>query len=452
MTKPIQSHHSAGRSRTAYLIWLGLFVLMTGIAAATGRLEPHWVDDTSSYLGYPTDSIDAALRSTRMPGYPLLLKAVLATLGVAAIPWIQIAIHAASAAWLASELRRWGTSSIAAISAALAVALGCTFMDHISTLATNAPAASIGVMAAVAVMRWVRLDQSRRSAILVALLCTLAITLRPAYLAMIPWTLLIGVCCRYSPAIRSGATIGSKSGLNWLVAPVVITMLLLAWITLRGVMVDDFGVLPFGHQNLAGITIQLVTEDELLALDGEAGKLGAAAIHIRDQRIAGGLDWVDGDPAATMTMEGRWNDWIYQAVTPAASTLHGHDSITNHNAIAAMNKEILSRYPMRYVRWLALAARRAVWASVSDVVMHPLFLTGIGLAVILETRRVLMGVRTEPGVSDHGLAILFVIAITYFVVQIGFVILTSPPLGRFADAVAILIPAWIAAKMVQRFS
>jgi hypothetical protein len=30
--------------------------------------------------------------------------------------------------------------------------------------------------------------------------------------------------------------------------------------------------------------------------------------------------------------------------------------------------------------------------------------------------------------------------------------LTSPPLGRFADAAAIFVPAWIAVKMVQRIN
>ncbi|MGB7325073.1 MAG: hypothetical protein WBD31_09385 [Rubripirellula sp.] len=434
--------------RLAELKYLVLLVLlMLGVAAMTGRLQPHYVDDTPSYLDYPLDSMDAAMRSIRTPGYPLILASLSSLIGIAAVAWFQILLHCVAAWWLGVELCRWGTRRASAIAAALAVAFGCTFMDHVSTIATDAPAASIGVMTAVAMMRWVRLGQAASAAMVVACLSVLAISLRPAYLALAPWTLICGACFRFAPVSRDKIT--AKFG--WLVAPIAITSAIVAWVILRGLTVGDFGVLPFGHQNLAGITIQLASDEELLAFDGEPGKLIAETLRQRDARIAEGLRFTDGDPFATMTIEGRWNDLIYQAVVPASRAIHGDDTIVNHNAIAAMNKVVIRRYPMRYLRWLVLAARRAAWASAADVVMHPLFLAGIGLAILWEAIRVLVGFRFIPNASDNGLAVLFIVGFSYFAIQIGFVILTSPPLGRFADAVAILIPAWIAAKVIQHF-
>ncbi|TWU49772.1 hypothetical protein [Rubripirellula reticaptiva] len=427
--------------------WVLLTLLMLGVAAMTGHLQPHHVDDTPSYLQYPLDSMDAAMRSTRTPGYPLILVSVSRLIGIAAVPWIQILLHSVAAWWLGVELRRWGTRPASAIAAAIAVAFGCTFMDHVSTIATDAPAASLGVMTAVAMMRWVRLGQTANAAMVVACFSVLAISFRPAYLALAPWTLLCGACFRFAPISRGKIT--AKFG--WLVAPIAITTAIVTWIMLRGFTVGDFGVLPFGHQNLAGITVQLASDDELLTFDGAPGKLIAETLRQRDARIAEGLQFTEGNPSATMTIEGRWNDLIYQAVVPASRAIHGDDTITNHNAIAAMNKVVIRRYPMRYARWLALAARRAAWASAADIVMHPVFLAGITLAVLWEAVRVLAGFTVNPSASDAGLAVLFIVGFSYFVVQIGFVILTSPPLGRFADAVAILIPAWIAARIVQHF-
>ncbi|TWU60750.1 hypothetical protein Poly51_10310 [Rubripirellula tenax] len=421
---------------------------MFSLAGLTGRLQPHSVDDTPSYVNYSFDSLDAVLRDTRTPGYPFMIRSIMSLVGVGAIPWVQIALHAVASWTLWIELRRWRVALAAASAAALAVALGCTFMDHVSTIATDAPGASIGVMSAVAMMRWARLGQTARAAIPIAVLALLAISFRPAYLALAPWMVLVGLVLRYAPITRDSV----KHRFGWMVAPAIVAVGLISWIGLRGWGVGDFGILPFGHQNLAGITIQLVSDDELIATEGRAGELAAEIIRWRDAKIDEGFRFTDGDPASTMTIEGRWNDLIYQTVTPAAMKLHGTDTITNHNAIAELNRDIIKRYPLRYVKWIAMAARRAAWASTADIVMHPIFLLAIGLAVCWQTFRLLTASPIIPAGFEPGLAMLFLVGLSYFVVQIGFVILTSPPLGRFADAAAIFIPAWIAARVVTAFT
>jgi hypothetical protein len=51
---------------------------------------------------------------------------------------------------------------------------------------------------------------------------------------------------------------------------------------------------------------------------------------------------------------------------------------------------------------------------------------------------------------DLGLDALGVIAITYAASSLALVIATSPPIGRFADAAAIFIPACLAGWAIER--
>ena len=109
----------------------------------------------------------------------------------------------------------------------------------------------------------------------------------------------------------------------------------------------------------------------------------------------------------------------------------------------ALNWAILAAAPENYLRWLMLATRRAAWGTVANVVMHPLFLglTVIGMFVLLFracTRQTL-----GPVFIPEGWGTLAIVAVSYAVLGIGFVILTSPPLGRFADASAILLPSLV---------
>lgn len=433
------------RSGLTFAVITATLLLVAGI---TGRLQPVAVPDTPSYANYPFDSLDAALRSIRTPGYPALLWLSGALGGDVSVPWIHVLLHAVAAWAMWCELRRWSVEFWPALAAGMAVGLGCTFMDNVAVVATDGPAASIGVLAAVTMMRWHRRGQRWSDAILVALFSIAAISLRPAYLALAPWALACGAMLRFSPAASAKPT----ASWSWIAMPGLITIAVVAWMTLRLVAVGDFGVLPFGHQNLAGITVQLVSDDELRSIDGPAGELASEIIAQRDQRITDGYRFYEGDPGATMTLEGRWNDMIYQVVVPAAMKLHGDDAIANHDAIKRLNQKIVWRYPLRYARWLLLAARRAAWVIASDIVMHPIFLSGLALAIAWEARRLWQGIDISAAVSaERGSAMLFLVGGSYAVVQVAFIILTSPPLGRFADAAAICIPAWIAVKLVQRY-
>ncbi len=426
--------------------------VMIAYAILTDRLSPRLVNDSPSYLEYPFDSLSAALRSIRTPGYPIFLQMTATTIGVAAVPLVQLLLHALAAWMLLRELLRWNALPIAAGAAAIAVAFGCTPLDNLAIVSTDSIAASIGVMVAVMLMRWRRRDCALAAAMPVIIFGVMCIAIRPAYLALIPWVAVAGsllgvmpIPTRNSLSIRRA--ILASAGLS-----IAMLLPIVGWCVLRGVVVGDYAVLPFGHQNLAGITLQLVSDDEIRAISGEPGRLGREFLIRRDEVLRNDPSLSGGDASTTMTMEARWDPYIWLAIVPSANLIHSNDTIASHRGIAALNREIIWRYPVRYIRWLALAARRSIWGTAANILMNPVFLVAFTLVVLGALSRAVTGQPESRSTQDPGIDALFVVAVTYFIVGAGFIIFTSPPLGRFTDASAIFIPAWIAARAARRIA
>ena len=166
-------------------------ILGLTLAAVSGRLSVHTVNDTPSYLNYPLGSLSDAMLSIRTPGYPAFLSVVTATFGISLIPLLQVLIHTVASWSLGEELLHRGMPIRSALIAAFCVMVGCTAADHVSTVSTDATAASLGVLVAVSLMRACR-THSRTDAIGCAILATVTIFVRPAYLFLIPWLAFAG--------------------------------------------------------------------------------------------------------------------------------------------------------------------------------------------------------------------------------------------------------------------
>ncbi len=437
------------------LVALAIAALIVLAYGLTGRLALRTVPDSPSYLNYPFDSLSAALRSQRTPGYPLMIRLVDATLGLRLMPLVQLLLHLAACAALVRELGRWGTPPSGSLAVGLAIALGCTALANVPVLATDALAASLGVLTAAALLRWARREGRIGAACWVALPALGAIAMRPAYLFLIPWTFLAGALLLHLRHRLPKATWREHDRRGLARAAAVMALIALpivAWVGLRGRVVGDPAILPFGHQNLAGLTVQWVSDEELLATPEATRPLAAEIIRQRQRFLDAGGRFALGDPGATMTLESRWDDYTWYVVVPAADRLHPGDTIASHHAIRDLNRELLQRYPGRYVRWLLLAARRAAWGIAADLVMHPPFLILIGVVVIWELARIIRGQARSSPRPDAGLDALYVIAISYAALKVALVISTSPPIGRFADAAAIFLPAWLAGRAVEWLS
>ncbi|MGB7346284.1 MAG: hypothetical protein WBD20_18850 [Pirellulaceae bacterium] len=428
-----------------WLGWLLFVAIGLLLAHLTGRLSPHFVNDSVSYLKYDFGSADSIARAIRTPGYPFWLWLFKSAIGIDIVPAAQVIVHATAAFCLFRELTHWGLSRANALLVGVSVGIGCTAADNISTIAADALAASIGVFVIARLLCWARQGSSWQNITLIVASVTAAIQVRPAYLFLIPWVFLAGTILRAmtGPNQRPlGETLRSAS----FVASLCVIPLL-GWMTFRHVAVSDFGVLPFGHQNLAAILVQLLDDEELQSLpkDSTAGKLGQAIVETKN-RYDREFGFEPGEFGATMTIDSRWDEMTYFVVVPAAVEIAGDDTISYHHAIADLNKAIVTNYPLRYLKWLAKSARRGAWSIAANIVMHPVFLAGIALASALMLYRAVYGNFASVALADSvAFRALTIVTFSYLIAKLGFVILTTPAIGRFSDAAAILLPGWIGA-------
>lgn len=423
------------RSTRAYLPLFIVGGLL--IAFLTGRLTPIHVPDTHSYLEYPFGSLTGIGEAIRTPGYPIWLLFFKFTFGLKFVPAAQVVVHSIAAWAMFRELIRWGMGRTHASIVGFTIAIGCTATDNISTISSDALAASVGVMTVTCLLRWIRRGESRWSVIL---LSVVAIMLRPAYLFLIPWLFVATLLLRK-------LVDGTWRGAIWPAIQMsgLLLIPLFGWMFFRFAAVGDFGMLPFGHQNLGGILVQLLNDDELQALPGASGEVGSAVVQYKTQYDAD-VGFAKGDFGATMTIDSRWDNMTYHVLIPAAKSVAvNQKNTTVHRTIADMNKTIVKQYPMRYMKWLAKAARRGAWAIAANIVMHPVFLAAIaGSILLLIARAVGSGFSVESFADSVSLRALTIVTFTYLVTKLGFVVLTSPAIGRFSDAAAIFLPGWIA--------
>jgi hypothetical protein len=433
------------------------------VAAGFGRLSPHTVNDTPSYLEYPFDSLRNAMLSIRTPGYPIFLRLVDSTVGLTFVPLIQVLLHVLATWALGEELVRRGMRGAAAFTAATCTLVGCTFLDHVHTVSTDAPAASLGVLTAVFLMRAVGMGRSRDwvACCLFAMVC---IFFRPAYLFLVPWLACAGwmlsrLETRQSRPETDRRTASSQQRKlrrkGWMASGVLL-LVLVGWMGLRKAMVGEFALVPFGHQNLSAVLVQTVRPETLKKLSGEGGEL---AKRVADDLQANGFELpeADGQLRATLKIERQWGRINYGVILPAARALEevndSSDAIWRvrvHQRIGAMNRAILATSPEGYLRWCLLAIRRAVWGTAANLAMHPIFLTGILAGGAYFVWQLIVGRRPHPIVFEAAWCSFAVVGLTYFVFNVGFVMLTSPPIGRFADAAAIFLPGLLASLLVAR--
>ncbi len=430
-------------SPRALIAWFAFVLGGLSLAWASGRLETRFVPDSPSYQNYSFESWTEICRSIRTPGYPLWLALIVGTVGLAFAPLCQVILHATASWWLWHELRGWGLSAAPAIAAGIAIAIGCTPMDHINIVATDAPAASLGVMTASGLLWSVRTGAAWSSCLVPAALAVATISIRPAYLFLIPWLWV------------AGALLHRRCGLLWTravrksaIAALFALLPVLAWMSVRYGTVGEFAIAPFGHQNLAGVLVQIVSDHEL----NELGDLGRAIARRRHDYLATLGESADDDPRATMTIEARWDAMTYFVVMPAADEVSGGDVIESHRQIKRLNRSIVLRWPQRFGVWVAKAVRRGGWAIAADIVMHPIFLPLIALGSGLILYRAVLGDPFIPAsCRSAAFDALTIVAITYLIAKLGFVSLSSPPIGRFSDAAAIFVPPLLAAGFIRRY-
>ncbi|QEF99938.1 hypothetical protein Mal15_40050 [Stieleria maiorica] len=450
--------------------WLLFAIIGVAVAAISGRLAMHMVNDTPSYVDYPLGSLTDALLSIRTPGYPVFLAVVSATVGLSWVPLLQVLLHA-TASWSFTEaLHRRGMPLRSAGAAGGCILVGCTAADHISTISTDAPAASLGVITASLLMNACRTRSATQTvacAIACAVVAIITIFVRPAYLFLVPWIAVTGWLLFDRGAVVT-ADADADDGADATVAPsrllglkiaCAVGIVVVGWMFIRKLVVSDFAIAPFGHQNLSAVLVQTVPAETLRNLPGESAELGR---RVADELTRRGFQLPDpsGGSLPTLTIEQQWGQINYGIVWPLAREVDAKKDASNplapevrvHRQIGTLNRAILSQSPTGYLRWLLLAVRRSVWGTAANIAMHPIFLPTVLLGLLWLLVKVVRQPAIGPIELPAGWNAFAIVAITYAVFSIGFVILTSPPLGRFADAGAIFLPGLVASVVVANLA
>ncbi|EMI54627.1 signal peptide protein, partial [Rhodopirellula sallentina SM41] len=313
-------------------------VLLITTCLVSGRWTYHLVPDTASYLQYSFSPASASAKEIRTPVYPVVLRLFQwispnQSVALQLVALNQILLHAVASAAFFIELRNWQITPRISLAIAATVAVGCTFWDNVSTIATDCPAMSLGVLCSVLVLSgWRRSFSTYRIAMLGACI-VLAVGLRPAYLFLIPWA---GASALVRPSNAIPTLLPRRlRDAALIVAIPVVTVL--GWCVFRYSTAGDFSILPFGHQNMAAVTTQLLDNDELKSIPGRVGELASEIADLRvavsqgkaasDETLPPGtrLPSADGldlrtsrDPAlraeSFMALENRWDAMTYLVV------------------------------------------------------------------------------------------------------------------------------------------
>ena len=170
---PSGVEQSLGKRRWS-VIFVATVVGLLAVAGVTGRLQPHLVPDSPSYLDYSFASASDIAQSIRTPGYPawLHLAAVVTPTRIAALQLtvlMHVLLHAVAVTCFIVELTRRRLAPAVSAAAGTAVAIGCPFWDHVATIATDCPAMSVGVLTGTAVLHAWRRGLSVRFAVTISL-------------------------------------------------------------------------------------------------------------------------------------------------------------------------------------------------------------------------------------------------------------------------------------------
>ena len=423
---------------------MGMLAALVGAAfGAAGLTQPRVVNDTASYAQFdfqwPT-----ILQQRRTPGYPAVMAAVR---GVAEsdgpIPWLHLALFGAAAAifaWTASDSAVRRVAVFGGLLSANALWL------YGNTLATDTPAAALGVAAAAMAVRCGR-AATWAAALLAGGLVTAAWLIRPAMLALVVAGPLIAALVRWRAhgRLRSGVAAGGR------VAAVTIA-LLLAWCGLRWAAVGQFGVVSFGGYNLVGVAGQFPGADDV-RLEAEA------LTHVRDRaaRLRGEVPPHHAELSAMnyTRLEANYDRVIWEIYEPAAVDALGSgipdggvpggggrasDAVVNRT-LAAIAAAIIRQNPRDYAVWLVKATRQAVRQSLDDFAENP-----VGLLLLLIIGG---GVIFGPGAIGPQTRLVAATAGVYWAAMIALTVLVCPPLGRMTDAASVLWPAAAAMAAVD---
>jgi len=286
-------------------------------------------------------------------------------------------------------------------------------------------------------------------------LCVMATYLtRPAYLSLVVQLPLLGLAIVQSRRVHRPTFRELTRTAAVLAAATLIP--LIAYCTLRSVVVGRFGVVASGGFNVIGVAGQFLDDEMVGSLPDDLQPLARHALTHRPPE--------DGDQSVLMTdapvlnyqrIENRYDRTIWRIFYPAAEQTESSAVTSVNTRLRRLAQEIVRQRPKMYAVYLIKAFRRAVFKIVGDTVLNPyclslcLLIAGVTLIRILRPSAV-RTVDPESGAEFDLLSLMVLATLSFAACQMAVVILVCPPLGRMTDAMALFVPALLMAFLIDR--
>ncbi len=489
------------RLRSANSVLFGQMLLVGLFLGLSSRLQPALVPDTPLYTDFSWESPAAVLGNIRAPGYAAFLRAVAPGENRRFVPVAHYIAFCLAVLLFAAGLKQLGIGAWPRMWVASALLYANILHGYLMTVASDTLAAAL----AVASVGLLFLSLKNRRALVPFAVCVMAAYLvRPAYLSLVVQLPALGFAIVQS---RRAQRPSAGELIRTAVVLASVTLIpLIAYCTLRSVIVGRFGVVASGGFNIIGIAGQFLDEEMAGSLPGDLRPLAQYALtHAPPE---------EGDPSVLMTdapvlnyqrIENRYDRTIWDIFYPAAEQTESSAVTSVNTRLRRLAQEIIRQRPTMYAVYLAKALRRAVFKIVGDTVLNPyclslcLLITGVELFRILtptqygaagggdrseaaDARAAGARVRSEadgPAATGPGLpvgqtrptgkgveaayatgqgsgprydllSLMTLTALSYAAFQMAVVILVCPPLGRMTDAMSLFAPALLMAFLVDR--
>ncbi len=448
-----------GPDRRAIAAILAAGVLVAAGLHLTGRMACEEVYDTPSYLEFPILPVEAGLVSIRTYGYPLFVQAILSMSGTkAAVPWAQYVVHVLCVLVWYWGSRTWFPRASLAAMAAASLLVTNTVLRNVSIISTDALASSIAIAAMGALVSVVVAPRSAVRWLLLTALILAAYQIRPAYLFLVPLCPVLGVALIAvwqwvePDSGRSEPVIGRWRMGGWLACCAAVP--LVAFSLLRWVTVGDFGLVSFSGYNFAGLAGEFLDPVTVPCLPEEVQPVAREALRRREALAEEDPTFGDDVTTSYITIENRWDRSTWKVFFPAARTVADGDPVLTNRVLVRLATSIIRCRPKLYAIWLVKAWARGVYMIASELVIHPLVLLGLpvllGLHFVALARRGGVPGRRPPEMQLPWNALLLIAAM-FSAVNIAFIIISSPPLGRFMDAAGVFWLPWFCLVFADRW-
>ncbi|GIW90288.1 MAG: hypothetical protein KatS3mg109_0720 [Pirellulaceae bacterium] len=416
-----------------FVFW-GQVLLVAAGWYATGLFRPQPVPDTPSYEQFPWHD---PLRAMRTVGYPALLYVSnLVDSGHDALIvfqflWQVICVRILWQGLAVATGERWRS-----MIAASALLYSHFFYRYGNALAPDAVAAATAIAVVGWLLQCVYRPTLSKWLLLTAGICV-AYHLRPAYLFLVVYAPVLAVWLLWYQSPGNDKSLYVRAAVRFVI---VSFGPLVAYCCLRWILVGQLGLVAFGGANFAGVVTAFLKDADVERLPSDLQPLATMILSERRRWQERGHEEL-ADPTVRYSDIERGFDWrTWKVCVPAARRV-GHSRW--HEIDAALWRvawQIAALQPSLYLAWLAKAFLWGVHTAAGGYLLHPLYAAVLfWVAIGPLWRRDRTVVDSVPSRFIFGWGIVWGTAFSYMVFKLAFIILTTPPLGRMADAAALLM-------------